>query len=57
MVSVSAKIELQTKKEIEVNSFQNIEIDLNEDSQNFMDFYMEKDQNEHYVLNILGANG
>lgn len=54
---ITAKIVLQSKKELALSSSKHIAIDLGEGSQNFIDFYMEKDQSGCYVLNLLGVNG
>ena len=40
-----------------VSSSKHIEIDLGEGHQNFINFYLEKDQNNNYVLSLLGING
>jgi len=34
-----------------------ITIDLGENSQNFLEFYLEKNSKNQYILNLLGLNG
>mgnify|MGYP000076607126 CR=1 FL=1 len=47
----------QNKKEISLNHQKSVTIDLGEHGDNFMDFYLEQDSKEKYVLNLLGLNG
>ena len=48
---------LQTKKETSVSHSKDIQIDLSENNQNFIDIYLEKDRQGSYILNLLGLNG
>ncbi len=56
-ISVEATVMLQTKKESTVSHSKDIQIDLSEDTQNFINIYLQKDRQSNYILNLLGLNG
>lgn len=56
-IEVSSQITLLSKKEISLISSKDIQIELGENSSNFLDFYLDRDSKGSYRVTLLGANG
>ena len=57
LITVNAEIQLINKEIFKINHSKNINIDLEENYDNFIDLYLEKNYEGVYTIKVRGKNG